>query len=58
MRSPIDSWHKLKGQEGYAFVLVLAFIGLALPITVGTLQLTSQLSINAQLHQARLAARM
>ena len=55
MMSRFRSWHRLQGQDGYAFVVVLAFIALALPITVGTLQLTSQLTINSQLHQERLA---
>ena len=41
-------------EQGFAFVLVLGFIALALPIVVGSLQLTSQLTFNAQRMQDRL----
>ena len=41
-------------ERGYAFVIVLGFIALAVPITIGTLQLTSQLTLNARLMQDRL----
>lgn len=46
----------LASERGYAFVIVLGFIGLAVPIAVGSLQLTSQLALNAKLMQNRLIA--
>ncbi|MDA1036214.1 MAG: VWA domain-containing protein [Chloroflexi bacterium] len=41
-------------ERGYAYIMVLAFMALAVPLTVASLQLTSQLTVNAQLHQNRL----
>ena len=41
-------------ERGYAFIMVLAFMAFALPMTVASLQLTSQLTVNAQRHQDRL----
>ena len=41
-------------ERGYAFIMVLAFMAFALPMTVASLQLTSQLTLNAQRHQDRL----
>ena len=45
---------RLKRQDGIAYVMVLAFMGLALPLTVGSLQLAAQLSVNAGRMQDRL----
>ena len=47
---------QLRNQQGSAFVLVLAFIALAVPLTVGSLQLVSQLTFSSQRMQQRLIA--
>ena len=41
-------------ERGYAFIMVLAFMAFAVPLTVASMQLSSQLTINARLHQQRL----